>query len=87
LTEKYDGFLVGPEKFSIKKGNIVGFLYGFSQFLILFCFAFLFWLGAIFRRDVPGIETIDIFTAIFAIVWAGWTAGNNFFFMPDIAQG
>ncbi len=62
-------------------------MYGLSQFFIFFSFAFLFWFGSLFRRDNADVEVIDIFTAIFAIVWAGWTAGNNFFFMPDIAQG
>jgi ATP-binding cassette subfamily B (MDR/TAP) protein 1 len=78
--------LIEPENFSFIKGNIVGILYGLSQFLIFSSFAFLFWLGSIIRKDNDNISTHYIFTAIFAIVWSGWTAGNNFFFMPDIVQ-
>ena len=87
LVEKYDNYLVGPRQFAVKKGNIIGVLFGLSQFFIFFSFAILFWTGALFRRDNSDLEIVDIFTAIFAIVWAGWTAGNNFFFMPDIVQG
>jgi len=77
-----------PLKFAIKKGNIVGILYGLSQFFIFFSFAMLFWLGSLILRDNGGsVAVVDVFIAIFAIVWSGWTAGNNFFFLPDIGAG
>jgi hypothetical protein len=47
----------------------------------------LFYVGAVVIRDNSDVGVVDVFTAIFAIVWSGWTAGNNFFFMPDIQAG
>lgn len=75
-----------PIKFAFKKGNIVGILYGLSQFFIFFSFAMLFWFGSLVIRD-HNVSVENIFVAIFAIVWSGWTAGNNFFFLPDIGAG
>jgi hypothetical protein len=46
----------------------------------------LFYLGAIFVRDSNGKITVtDMFTAVYGIMFAGMTAGNNSHFMPDTA--
>jgi ATP-binding cassette subfamily B (MDR/TAP) protein 1 len=71
----------------VKKGVIIGILYGLCQFLVFVSFAILFWIGSIILRDHGNVLVEDAFIAIFAIVWAGWTAGNNFFFLPDIGAG
>jgi ABC-type multidrug transport system fused ATPase/permease subunit len=34
-----------------------------------------------------GLQIADVFTAIYAIMFSGMTAGNNAHFMPDIAEG
>lgn len=47
-------------------------------------FALIFFLGAVFIRD-NGLSISDVFTAIYAIMFAGMTAGNNSHFMPDVA--
>jgi hypothetical protein len=47
----------------------------------------LFWFGSLVLRDNGSVSVEDVFIAIFAIVWSGWTAGNNFFFLPDIGAG
>ena len=38
-------------------------------------------------RDNPDVSLLNIFYAIMAITWAGWYAGNTFYFMPDIISG
>jgi hypothetical protein len=49
-------------------------------------FGILFYLGAVFVRDnSPAITVTDMFTAVYAIMFAGMTAGNNSHFMPDTA--
>lgn len=49
-------------------------------------FGILFYLGAVFVRDNPETVTVEkMFTAIYAIMFAGTTAGNNAHFMPDTA--
>lgn len=48
-------------------------------------FGILFYLGALFVRDNEGVSVEKMFTAIYAIMFAGMTAGNNAHFMPDTA--
>lgn len=38
-------------------------------------------------RDNPDVSLLNIFYAIMTITWAGWYAGNNFYFMPDMVNG
>lgn len=46
-------------------------------------YAILFYVGAIFHRD-NGVESVDMFTAIFALMYAAFGAGNNNQFMTDV---
>jgi hypothetical protein len=48
-------------------------------------FALIFYLGSIFIRD-HNLSIADVFTAIYSIMFAGMTAGNNSHFMPDVAN-
>lgn len=48
-------------------------------------FGLLFYLGALFVRDNKSADLEGMFTAVYAIVFAGMTAGNNAHFMPDTA--
>lgn len=70
---------------AIKKGNASGFFFGISQLIMFIIFGLLFFLGAVFVRDNPGLTVTDMFTAVYAIMFAGMTAGNNSHFMPDTA--
>lgn len=56
-----------------------------SQIVMFTIFGILFFLGAVFVRDNPGVTVEKMFTAIYAIMFAGMTAGNNAHFMPDAA--
>ena len=48
-------------------------------------FGLLFFLGALFVRDNESVTVESMFTAIYAVMFAGMTAGNNAHFMPDAA--
>jgi hypothetical protein len=72
---------------ALGKGIKLGVLYGLSQMILQFTFGVLFYFGALIMRDNPEVALLDIFYAIMAITWAGWYAGNNFYFMPDAVEG
>jgi len=67
----------------IKKGNVSGLLFGFSQIVMFVIFALIFYIGTLFIRDAGATPT-DVFTAIYAITFSAMTAGNNSQFLPDI---
>lgn len=69
------------------KGSKLGLLYGFSQLILQFTFGVLFYFGALIMRDNPEVKLLNILYAIMSITWAGWYAGNNFYFMPDVVAG
>ena len=73
-----------PYSLAIKKGNASGFFFGASQLIMFIIFGLLFYIGALFVRD-NNVTVTDMFTAVYAIMFAGMTAGNNSHFMPDTA--
>jgi hypothetical protein len=46
-------------------------------------FALIFYLGAIFIK-YKNVELLDMFTAVYLIIFAGVAAGNNASQMPDL---
>jgi ATP-binding cassette, subfamily B (MDR/TAP), member 1 len=70
----------------VKKGMVSGLLYGLSQIIMFLVFGLIFYLGVIFMNR-NNLQMADVFTAIYAIVFSGMTAGNNAHFMPDMAAG
>lgn len=85
ILNKYTDKLKVPYEIGVKKGNISGLLFGFSQFIMYLVFALIFYFGAVFIRD-NNLSIADVFTAIYSIMFAGMTAGNNSHFMPDVAN-
>lgn len=64
-------------------------MFGIAQMIILFNAGSLFYFGAVIMRDNPDdpdVSLLNILYAIMAIIWSGWYAGNNFYFMPDIGN-
>jgi len=43
----------------------------------------MFFFGTMFYRDNSNISTLHLLTAIFAVIWSGWTSGANFIRLPD----
>jgi len=66
------------------KGTYLGVLYGFSQLILFFTFAMLFYFGTLVIRDNPDVTLVQILSSVLVIQFAGWYAGNNFYFMPDV---
>ena len=82
--KKYESKLVEPLQLATKKGHVAGILFGFSQFVMFIVIALIFYLGIIFLKNF-NLSIADVFTAIYAVLFAGMTVGNNSHFMPDVA--
>lgn len=85
FAAKYTKLLEKPYRLAIKSGNLAGFLFGASQLVMFIIFALVFYIGTLFVRKF-GIDFTDLFTAIYAILFAAMTAGNNTQMMPDLAS-
>lgn len=70
-------------KIAIKKGNATGISFGIAQALISCIFALIFYIGALLIRDY-GIEVLNIYTSIYAIMFTAVQAGGNLNFIPNI---
>jgi ATP-binding cassette subfamily B (MDR/TAP) protein 1 len=73
----------------IRKGIFSGVLFGVSQFILFLIFGLLFYLGALVVRDNYSQDeffqgVLNMFTAIYGIVFAAMTVGNNSHFLPDV---
>lgn len=86
IERKYDSKLEVPLEAGVSKGLIAGLMFGISQLILFVIFGLIFYLGIIFMIR-NNLNISDIFTAIYAIVFSGMTAGNNAHFMPDVAAG
>ena len=84
VERKYSAQLIQPQKIGTRKGMISGFLFGMTQIVMFFVFGLIFYLGTVFLRD-NNLDIANVFTAIYAIMFSGMTAGNNAHFMPDAA--
>ena len=85
VVNRYDNKMKKPYKLAVEKGLLSGFFFGLSQLIMFTIFGVLFYLGALFVRDNESVTLDDMFTAIYAVLFAGMTAGNNAHFMPDAA--
>lgn len=47
-------------------------------------YAVMFYVGAIIYREHDDVDVMDMYTAIFALMYAGFGAGNNNQFMTDV---
>jgi 1,4-dihydroxy-2-naphthoate octaprenyltransferase len=62
-----------------------GFMYGLGSMLQFISFALIFFLAAVYISNF-GLSISGSLEAIFLIIFAGITAGNNSNFMPDISK-
>lgn len=83
ISKRYDEKMETPYNLALKKGIIAGILYGCSQIIMFSIFGLLFYIGAIFVRDHKTVDVENMFIAVYAIIFAGMTTGNNSHFMPD----
>ena len=85
MKKKYEDKLLEPMTMGIKNGMMSGFFYGLTQIIMFFIFGIIFYLGIVFMVD-NGLTIADVFTAIYAVLFSGMTAGNNAHFIPDVAS-
>lgn len=64
---------------------MTGILFGLSQLITYIIMGLLFFIGSLFVRDNADVSVEDMFTAVYALVFAAMGAGNNAHFMPDAA--
>lgn len=87
ITEKYSKKLEKPEQLAYSKGNQSGFLFGLSQFILYFSSGLIFFIATVFAVNYPEeVTRNDIFTSIFAFLFSAMSAGNNLYYMPDVAE-
>ena len=84
ILARYTKMLEKPYSLAIKNGIISGFFYGLAQLIMYLVVGLIFFIGSVFVRD-NNLDISDMFTAVFGILFAGMTAGNNAHFMPDMA--
>ena len=61
-------------------------MFGIGQSLISCLLALIFYVGSLLINEGQG-DVLDIFTAIFAVMFAGVQAGGNLFFLSKLAAG
>lgn len=72
-------------KVGIKKGLVSGIMHGITQIAMFFIFGLVIYFGLIFLENNADVTIQNVFTAIYAVMFSGMTAGNNAHFMPDLA--
>lgn len=83
LLENYSKKLEIPLKGAVKRGNLSGIAFGLSQFCNFGIYAAVFYIGAIFMRDIElGFQ--EMLQSIFGIMFAAFGTGNAFQFAPDL---
>jgi ATP-binding cassette, subfamily B (MDR/TAP), member 1 len=83
VLEKYRSKLIEPLKKAKIRANISSAIFGLSQLLIFVSYTIMFYFGAQFFKNNREITALDLLTAIFAVIWSGWTSGANFIRLPD----
>lgn len=86
IMQKYGEQLDQALKMAIKYGNLGGIMFGIGQSLISCLLALIFYVGSLLINQGQG-DVLDIFTAIFAVMFAGVQAGGNLFFLSKLAAG
>lgn len=59
-------------------------MFGFSQVTSNLIFVIAYFVGAVFFHD-SNLKLENVFIAIYSVIYASITAGNNTLFMPDLA--
>jgi hypothetical protein len=69
---------------AIKYGNLSGIMFGLGQTLISCLLSLIFFFGALMIKQ--GIVTVlNLYTAIYAIMFAGVQAGGNMLFLSRLS--
>lgn len=69
---------------AIKYGNLSGIMFGIGQTLISCLLALIFYFGALLI-DAGRVDVLQVYTSIYAIMFAGVQAGGNMFFLSRLS--
>ena len=86
IVDKYKELLSVPMNDATKRAHITGFAFGFSQFITFAVNSLLFYVGALFVKNL-NISSEDIFLAIFIIMFSSFGAGQAQQFAPSASKG
>lgn len=85
LIKDYSQLIKGEEGKAKRKAMMIGFTYGFSQFVLFGTQAAIFYAGALFMVHFHE-DPLHMFIAIFAIMFASIEIGQSQQFGPDIGK-
>ena len=83
-SRRYEAKLSSVYDVLFKKGIISGLMFGLSYLIQYIVFGLLFYFAAIFVTNNT-LDVRNVFSAIFLILFAGISAGNNSNFLEDIS--
>ena len=69
---------------AIKYGNLSGIMFGLGQTLISCLLALIFYFGALLI-DAGRVNVLQVYTSIYAIMFAGVQAGGNMLFLSRLS--
>lgn len=84
IIKTLNDHLMIPSKINIKDAHCIGFLFGFSQFAKNVFPGILYFVGAHIQKANPDLNPGDMFTAIFAVMYAAIGAANANEYGPDV---
>lgn len=79
----FDDKLKKPLDLISPKAHKSGLSFGFSNIVMYMVFAILFYVSAVFHKEYD-TKVVNMFSAIFAIMYSAFGAGNNNQFMVDV---
>ena len=85
LQEMHTAKLEKAREFAFKKGSKSGVMFGIGQFLIYAVYAAVFYVGAYFMYK-GRINFLDMYTAVFALMFAAFGSGGALQYMPDVGK-
>lgn len=84
IIAKYSQALDQALKLAVKYGNLSGIMFGVGQTLISCLLALIFYFGALLIKQGV-VNVLNLYTAIYAIMFAGVQAGGNMLFLGKLA--
>jgi len=85
LAESYEKKLEGPLSRAVKKGSILGFSFGFSNFAMMGTYCIIFYVCAILIRD-EGLDLMHVFKAFFGVMFGFLVVQLISQFAPDVGS-
>lgn len=70
---------------AVKYGNLAGIMFGVGQTLISCLLALIFYFGALLIR-AGVVDVLSLYTAIYAVMFAGVQAGGNLYFLSRLSM-